>query len=134
MLGVVIRFDTYHEAEEHVCHVLDVEVNSPAELAGLQAQVDYLLGTAETVFKTTDALFAVLQSNIEKPVEFYVYSTVTDEVRVVVLMPSAHWGGEGILGASVGHGLLHTLPSACCNSLGRFGSCLKIISIIISVL
>ena len=34
MLGVTIRFDTYHEAEEHLCRVLDVEVNSPAELAG----------------------------------------------------------------------------------------------------
>ena len=44
MLGVTIRFDSYYNAEEHICHVLDVEVNSPAELAGLQPNVDYLLG------------------------------------------------------------------------------------------
>lgn len=43
---MTIRFDTYHNAEEHLCRVLDVEVNSPAELAGLQSGgKDYLLGT-----------------------------------------------------------------------------------------
>ena len=45
MLGVVIRFDCYLDAEEHMCHVLEVEANSPAELAGLQGGTDYLLGT-----------------------------------------------------------------------------------------
>ena len=49
MLGVTIRFDTYLDAEEHLCRVLDVEVNSPAELAGLIPGKDYLLGTAEKV-------------------------------------------------------------------------------------
>ena len=119
MLGVVIRFDTYHEAEEHMCHVIDVEANSPAELAGLQSQNDFLLGTAEMAFRDTDDLFSVLQANLEKPVEFYVYNNETDEVRVCVLMPSAQWGGEGILGASVAHGYLHSFPSSCCNTLGR---------------
>ena len=49
LLGVTIRFDTYHDAEEHICHVLDVESNSPAELAGLQADTDYLLGISSAV-------------------------------------------------------------------------------------
>jgi hypothetical protein len=47
MLGVTIRFDTYHDAEEHLCHILDVEVNSPADLAGLIPEKDYLLGFVE---------------------------------------------------------------------------------------
>ena len=49
MLGVTIRFDTYHEAEENLCHILEVETNSPADLAGLLPMSDYLLGTAEKV-------------------------------------------------------------------------------------
>jgi GRASP55/65 PDZ-like domain len=49
MLGVTIRFDTYHNAEEHMVRVLGVAKNSPADLAGLQANSDYLLGTAENV-------------------------------------------------------------------------------------
>lgn len=44
MLGVTIRFDTYHDADQHLCHVIEVEENSPADLAGLQANNDYLLG------------------------------------------------------------------------------------------
>ena len=90
MLGVTIRFDTYHEAEENLCHVLEVEPDSPAELAGLQAGTDYLLGTTEKVFKDADVLFEELKENIDKPVEFYVYNSETDEVRVSVIMVS--WG------------------------------------------
>ena len=118
MLGVTIRFDSYFEADEHLCHVLDVEADSPAELAGLCAGSDYLLGTTEKVFKDTDILFDELKENEDKPCEFYVYNSETDEVRVVVIMPNANWGGTGILGANVAHGYLHTLPSKCCESLG----------------
>ncbi len=39
-------------------------------------------------FKDTDVLFTELKDNLDKPVEFYVYSTETDEVRVVVIMPT----------------------------------------------
>ena len=49
MLGVTIRFDNYKEAEDQVIHVLEVEENSPADIAGLLPNVDYLLGTAERV-------------------------------------------------------------------------------------
>ena len=51
MLGVTIRFDSYDHADEHMVRILEVVPNSPAELAGLQPMTDYLLGTAETVFK-----------------------------------------------------------------------------------
>lgn len=119
MLGVTIRFDTYFGAEEDMCHVLEVEVNSPAELAGLQPYKDYLLGTAEKAFKTPDVLFEELTKHVEQTMEFYVYNSDTDEVRVVVLMPSTQWGGEGILGASIGHGYLHLLPATVCHTTGR---------------
>ena len=49
MLGVTIRFDSHKDAEEQMLHVLEVETNSPAELAGLVPFKDYLLGTAEKV-------------------------------------------------------------------------------------
>ena len=118
MLGVTIRFDTFCDADEHLCHVLEVEPDSPADLAGLQAGTDYLLGTTEKVFKDTDILFEELKESVDRPVEFYVYNSETDNVRVVVIMPNADWGGVGILGANVAHGLLHGLPSKCCDTLG----------------
>ena len=104
--------------QENLLHVLDVEPNSPAELAGLVEYKDFLLGTAEKVFKNADILFEELQEHIECPVEFYVYNQDSDDVRTVVIMPSAQWGGEGILGASVGSGYLHTLPGKCCQTIG----------------
>ena len=119
-LGVIIRFDSFSDADENMCRVLDVEINSPAELAGLQPLSDYLLGTSEVSFKNTDVLNEVLQSSIDKPVEFYVFNSETDEVRLSVLMPSLDWGGDGILGAGVGQGYLHCLPTKCCETIGRY--------------
>ena len=97
---------------------MEVEPNSPAELAGLIEFKDFLLGTAEKVFKNADILFEELKEHIESPIEFYVYNQDSDDVRTVVLMPSTQWGGEGILGASVGSGYLHTIPSKCCQTIG----------------
>lgn len=120
MLGATIRFDTFEDAEEQLIHVLEVEENSPAEIAGLQPGEDYLLGTAEKTFKDSDVLFQELKQNLDRPVEFYVYNSISDEVRVVVIMPTEDWGGEGILGASVAHGFLHKLPQSSCKTLGRY--------------
>ena len=47
------------------------------------------------VFKDAEVLSQELQENEDKPVEFYVYNSETDEVRVVVLLPTLNWGGEG---------------------------------------
>jgi len=123
MLGVTIRFDTYLDAEEHLCRVLAVEENSPAELAGLVPGRDYLLGTAEKVFKDTNVLYDELAGCVDVPVEFYVYNADTDEVRIVVIMPTDSWGRPGdvdcgLLGADVAHGYLHGLPSECCTTIG----------------
>ena len=118
MLGVKIRFDTYMNAEECLCRVLDVSTNSPAELAGLKSGTDFLLGTATSVFSNTGVLADELERNIDNPVEFYVYDSATDTVRVVVVMPSDDWGGEGLLGADAAHGYLHRLPSHCMTTIG----------------
>ncbi len=120
MLGVTIKFDTYLDAEECLCHVLEVEPDSPADLAGLQAESDYLLGTAEVAYKDTDVLNDSLLSHLDQPLEIYVYSKESDEVRSVVLMPTRQGReGKGVLGADIAHGILHVLPAACCGTIGR---------------
>jgi len=119
MLGVTIRFDSFWRAEESLVRVLDVVEDSPAELAGLEAEKDYLLGTAEKVFKDTDTLYDEVVKFLDSTIEFYVYNTSSDEVRVVVVMPTENWTGEGCLGISVGHGYLHRLPHRCKQSTGR---------------
>jgi predicted metalloprotease with PDZ domain len=119
MLGVTIRFDSFWRAEESLVRVLEVLPDSPAELAGLEPEKDYLLGTAERVFKDTDTLFDEVQKHLDSTLEFFVYNTATDEVRVVVIMPTNNWNGKGCLGLSVGHGYLHRLPHRCKQSTGR---------------
>lgn len=51
--------------------------------------------------------------------DFYVYNTETDTVRITTIMPTLKWGGSGCLGAAIGHGYLHALPAKCCGTNGR---------------
>lgn len=58
---------------------------SPAHIAGLQPEHDYLLGTAERVFKNPDILLEEVTAHLDQPMSFYVYNTKTDEVLVLNL-------------------------------------------------
>jgi len=113
LLGVTIRLDNYGGADERLIRVLSVEHNSPAAIAGLIPMKDYLLGTTSTSFDTDAILAEVLMVHADRIVELYVYSSETDVVRVVTLMPTLTWGGRGLLGAEVGTGYLHMFPKEC---------------------
>jgi len=118
LLGVTIRMDDYATAEENLLRVLSVEKDSPAALAGLTPQTDYLLGTTMESFENEDVLADVLETSEDNVVEMYVYNTQSDVVRVITLIPSLKWGGRGLLGAEVGRGYLHRLPKDCGETLG----------------
>jgi hypothetical protein len=118
LLGVTIRLDNYAGAEDRLIRILTVEHNSPAAIAGLVASQDYLLGTTTHSFDSTRVLAAVLEAHVDRVVELYVYNTNSDKVRVVALMPTWSWGGNGLLGAEVGTGYLHRIPGSCRNTLG----------------
>ena len=45
VLGVSIRFCSFEKANENVWHVLEVQPNSPASLAGLRSNSDYIIGS-----------------------------------------------------------------------------------------
>lgn len=110
LLGVTIRLDNYAGAEERLIRVLTVEPKSPAAVAGLVPEKDFILGTTNQTLDSSDSLAELLQQNIDQVVEFYVYNSDSDLVRTVVLMPTYSWGGDGLLGAEVGTGYLHRLP------------------------
>jgi len=107
---VTIRLDNYAGAEERLIRVLTVEPKSPAAVAGLVPEKDFILGTTHQTLDSSDSLAELLHQNIDQVVEFYVYNSDSDLVRTVVLMPTYSWGGEGLLGAEVGTGYLHRLP------------------------
>ena len=118
LLGVTIRLDNYGGADERLIHVLTVEHNSPAAIAGLVPEQDYLLGTVGESLEDTQTLANLLAYNVDRVIEFYVYNTNSDVVRVVPLMPTWSWGGKGLLGAEVGTGYLHRLPHSARSTSG----------------
>lgn len=112
LLGVTIRLDNYAGAEERLVRVLEVESpQSPAAMAGLVPYNDYILGTTSETLQDTAQLANLLEENIDRVVELYVYNSQSDLVRNVALMPTLSWGGPGLLGAAVGTGYLHRFPA-----------------------
>ncbi|XP_043989146.1 Golgi reassembly-stacking protein 2-like isoform X2 [Gambusia affinis] len=110
LLGVSIRFCSFEGANENVWHVLEVEPNSPAALAGLRPHTDYIIG-ADTVMNESEDLFSLIESHEGKGLKLYVYNTDTDNCREVVITPNGSWGGEGSLGCGIGYGYLHRIPT-----------------------
>jgi GRASP55/65 PDZ-like domain len=73
LLGVTIRLDNYAGAEDRLIRVLTVEPNSPAAIAGLLADKDFLLGTTHQTLDSVDRLaINVLRNHINEIVELYV--------------------------------------------------------------
>ncbi|XP_078716598.1 Golgi reassembly-stacking protein 2-like isoform X2 [Lampetra fluviatilis] len=110
LLGVSIRFCSFDGANENVWHILEVEPNSPAVLAGLRPFTDYIIG-ADAVLNESEDLFSLIESHDGKPLKLYVYNTDTDSCREVIITPNKSWGGEGLLGCGIGYGYLHRIPT-----------------------
>uniref|UniRef100_A0A3Q3X4W3 PDZ GRASP-type domain-containing protein n=1 Tax=Mola mola TaxID=94237 RepID=A0A3Q3X4W3_MOLML len=110
LLGVSIRFCSFEGANENVWHVLEVEPNSPAALAGLRPHTDYIIG-ADTVMNESEDLFSMIETHEGKGLKLYVYNTDTDNCREVIITPNSAWGGEGSLGCGIGYGYLHRIPT-----------------------
>lgn len=109
LLGASVRFCSYQGANENVWHVLDVEVSSPAALAGLQPHNDYIIG-ADQVLQDSEDFFSLIEAHEGKPLKLMVYNTQTDSCRDVIVTPNGAWGGEGSLGCGIGYGYLHRIP------------------------
>jgi len=110
LLGVSIRFCSFEGANENVWHVLDVEPNSPAELAGLHAHTDYIIG-ADSVLHESEDLFQLIETHEGKALKLFVYNSGLDACREVTITPNQSWGGEGSLGCGIGYGYLHRIPA-----------------------
>ncbi|XP_067824074.1 Golgi reassembly-stacking protein 1-like [Heptranchias perlo] len=110
LLGASVRFCSFEGAHEHIWHVLDVEPNSPAALAGLRPQTDYIVG-ADQVMQESEDFFNLIDAFEGKPLKLLVYNSETDTSRDVMVTPNGAWGGEGSLGCGIGYGYLHRIPS-----------------------
>lgn len=110
LLGASVRFCSFQGANENVWHVLDVEPNSPAALAGLTEHSDFIVG-ADQVLQDSEDFFSLIESHEGKPLKLLVYNVEIDKCREVVVTPNGAWGGEGSLGCGIGYGYLHRIPA-----------------------
>ncbi|CAF0827525.1 unnamed protein product [Didymodactylos carnosus] len=83
-------------------HVLRVQDGSPGHKAGLEAYFDFIVTiNGLRLDQDNDTLKEVLKQNVAKPVELLVYSSKTQSVRQLALIPHEGWGGQGLLGLSI---------------------------------
>jgi hypothetical protein len=110
-LGLILQWTSLLESTP-TWHILEVSADSPADLAGLLPYSDYIIGTPNNPIQlTTDASLAELvEASLDSELTLWVYNHEYDVTREVVLTPSRHWGGEGVLGCVLGYGALHRIP------------------------
>jgi len=83
-------------------HVLRVQDNSPGQLGGLESFFDFILAIDKTrLNQDNDTLKQLLQSNVEKEIKLTVYSSKSQSIRVLSVIPSSNWSGQGLLGVSI---------------------------------
>ncbi len=95
----------------NIWHVLDVPANSPADLVGLLPYSDYILVSPEGALHGEGGLSELVEDHIGRPLRLYVYNNEYNVTRIVSIVPSRDWGGEGALGCVLGYGALHRLPA-----------------------
>lgn len=86
-----------------------MQPHSPAALAGLRSNTDYIIG-ADTLLNDAEDFYALIESNQGKSLKLYVYNSDADSTREISLTPNIGWGGEGSLGCGIGYGYLHRIP------------------------
>lgn len=83
-------------------HVLRVQDGSPGHKAGLEAFFDFIVAMGnQRLNQDNETLKDLLKNNVERPLKMLVYSSKTQKVRELEIVPTHNWGGQGLLGVSI---------------------------------
>ena len=83
LLGCSVKYCDFSGMAYHVWRILSIYPSSPAETAGLNAESDYILGSADRPLYDQDDLYELIRTNVKSPVRLYVYNTELDSIREV---------------------------------------------------
>jgi len=118
LLGLSLRLCSPQNELANVWHVLDIVEGSPAQDAGLVPFGDWIIGYAGGILRSENELYEVVEEHEGKPLRLFVYNADYEVTREVVIVPNRSWGsGEGLLGCSIGFGLLHRIPKTSTNTV-----------------
>ncbi|KAG9286008.1 hypothetical protein G9A89_022684 [Geosiphon pyriformis] len=97
---------TQSTGKGHGYHVLRVQENSPAHLAGVEPFFDYILGINGMSLDSAESrvLQEQLAANVNKEVIIAIYSTKEQELREIPLIPNRNWTSnpaDGLIGLSI---------------------------------
>ncbi|CAG9854014.1 unnamed protein product [Phyllotreta striolata] len=109
LLGISIKFCSFEVAKENVWHILEVHPNSPASMAGLKPFTDYIISSDSILYERED-LYNLIEGHDGISLKLYVYNSDEDRCREVNITPNSRWGGDGLVGCSIGYGYLHRIP------------------------
>lgn len=110
LLGASIRYTMINDAPSRVWRVLDVSMNSPAHVAGLIPNKDWVIGSPDIAINKAEDFYQLMIQNTKRPVRLLVFNIDSDAVREVSVIPDFEWGGEGCLGCDIASGILHRIP------------------------
>ncbi|KAI5307334.1 hypothetical protein KEM56_007268 [Ascosphaera pollenicola] len=124
ILGLTLQFAPLSSTYNiwHVCSI--PSPLSPAFTAGLLPHHDYILGTPSGTLRGESALQELVEDYLNTKLVLWVYNSEFDVVREVELVPRRGWGGEGVLGAELGFGVLHRLPAGLSEEVQEPGEAL----------
>jgi GRASP55/65 PDZ-like domain len=115
LLGVRVKWESFTTAQENIFRVSKVWPGSPGAQAGLKEGEDFVLGSPQFDYETFERfLFNVNYSftHMDKPrIELNVYNIKEDKTRMVAIVPSRDWGGEGLLGTELSMGYLNDITT-----------------------
>ncbi|KAL1628463.1 hypothetical protein SLS56_005914 [Neofusicoccum ribis] len=108
-LGISLQWTPLSTTED-VWHILDVQPNSPADVAGLLPYGDYVIGSPEGLVRGESGLGELVEDYVNHPLRLFVYNHEYNVTRPITITPSRNWGGTGLLGCVLGFGALHRVP------------------------
>jgi hypothetical protein len=111
LLGCSIRFSTTLNAVDRCWRVLRLFDESPASIAGLIAEKDWIIGSAELNILEDEDLHKFLIQNRKVPLKIIIFNIDSQTCRIATIVPDFEWGGPGCLGCDIGTGILNRIPN-----------------------
>jgi hypothetical protein len=109
-LGLTLQYCPFSLTQE-TYHVLSISPSSPADEAGLLPYSDYIIGSPDGRLRGESGLAELVETWLDRELTIWVYNHEFDVVREIKIIPNRRWGGEGVLGCTLGYGALHRIPA-----------------------